>query len=601
MKKIILFLCLCIFAKADFYDYSKLSISENEFKELLKISQDKKLYKNQIWANLLHFSNAKSEIINDGFFYSKERNLKSEFEASLYNFFIKKDIFKGQKEELNQKDSALIFTNDNDNLHFRCKFPKRSDFIIKALDIKPKEELECSDLNNFIDYINPKSISIVFPAAYLNSPASMFGHTFLLVNTNYNSRLLSFAINWAADADEKTENMLAFSFKGLFGGYVGKYSLKPYYDMLKTYKDSENRDLYEYDLDFSAEESKDLLKHLWEIKDSEAEYLFLNKNCSYNILWLLENTRPNINLRDKFFLTVAPSNTIQKINEAKLIKTYHYRASKLNTILNQAKDLNFADIKDAKSISKGTIEPKNHSYKTLALANNLSQYYTSKGKLSIDEYKDISHKISSELSLAKEEKLREIPKKTSIILANYPAKIGVFYNKNYLLNFRPAMHDIFESDVGFTKGSGISFFDTWLEYDKKIKLKNIDFINLTSLSDFNYINHSLSYMLKIAYENNFNASLYTGFSKINEYFLASLLVGASYDKRFNINLKSIMQFSLNASKISFIYDKKFIKNKEDKISLKIYQQLIKNTALSLEYQKILKSSEEFKIGFSYYF
>lgn len=106
----------------------------------------------------------------------------------------------------------------------------------------------------------------------------------------------------------------------------------------------------------------------------------------------------------------------------------------------------------------------------------------------------------------------------------------------------------------------VSFFDTWLEYDKKIKLTN----------------HSLSYMLKIAYENNFNASLYTGFSKINEYFLVSLLAGASYDK-------------------------KFIKNKEDKISLKIYQQLIKNTALSFEYQKILKSSEEFKIGISYYF
>lgn len=147
----------------------------------------------------------------------------------------------------------MIFTNDNDNLHFHYKFLKRSDFFIKSLDIKPKEELECSDLNNFIDYISPKSISIVFPAAYLNSPAFMFGHTFLLVSTNYNSRLLSFAINWAADADEKTENMLAFSFKGLFGGYVSKYSFKPYYDMLKTYKDSENRDLYEYDLDFSAE------------------------------------------------------------------------------------------------------------------------------------------------------------------------------------------------------------------------------------------------------------------------------------------------------------------------------------------------------------
>ncbi|MBZ7977942.1 DUF4105 domain-containing protein [Campylobacter sp. RM12654] len=615
MKKFLFLLCFCIFAKAQDnellnLDFSKLSISKDEFLEIIQQANQKQVFNTIEWKNLLHFTNNKSEIINKEFFYSNQRNLKSEFELNLYMYFLKKEIYLGKKEELNQKDSAIAFSNDNDNLHFICKFPLRAKYIEKSLKLTKNQDLNCSDLNNFLEYISPKSISIVFPAAYLNSPASMFGHTFLLINSNYNSRLLSYAINYAADVDEKDENGLMFAFKGLFGGYIGKYSLKPYYDMLKTYKDSENRDLYEYDLKLNEEEVNRLILHLWEIKDSSSVYLFFDKNCSYNILWLLENANPDIKLRNKFIYSVIPSNTIQKINDINLISDYHYRASKLNTILNQAKDLSFDEINLAKNIALGKIEP-NYDYSILALANELSQYYASKNELSVDEYKKITHKISSNLSQSKIAKLPLKTPKESIIKANYPSKISFAYDtkKKALLSIRPALHDIYEDDLGFDKGIGIEFLSTTINYDKKSKLDELILLRLASLSDFNYINHKPSFLFKLAYDDVLddklaNVELLGGISFVNEYFLLSFLSGfRAYKDGLSFNNQIITSLSYKANKLSLSYHKNFYKHGllEDILSIKTHFKIYKNTAIFAEFQKYFYKNETFKIGINYYF
>ena len=83
----------------------------------------------------------------------------------------------------------------------------------------------------------------------------MFGHTFLRVNSSYNSKLLSYAINYAANADKKTENGFLFAIKGLFGGYYGKYNMLPYYEKLKQYRDTEQRDIWEYNLNLTKNET----------------------------------------------------------------------------------------------------------------------------------------------------------------------------------------------------------------------------------------------------------------------------------------------------------------------------------------------------------
>ncbi|MBZ7987418.1 Lnb N-terminal periplasmic domain-containing protein [Campylobacter canadensis] len=224
--------------------------------------------------------------------------------ATLFALYIKKDFYKNKKIKNINKQSALIFDYSNDNLHAICRFALRKEFLEKKLNLTNLLSLNCSDFNKLKDYLNINSASIVFASSYINSPASMFGHTFLLFNDASNNKLLSYAINFAADVDENKQNPFVFMYKGLFGGYLGKYSIRAYYDMIKSYKDNENRDLYEYDLKLTKTELERLLKHFWELKDSSSSYLFLSNNCSYNILWLLENAKKDLDLRKDFFISV---------------------------------------------------------------------------------------------------------------------------------------------------------------------------------------------------------------------------------------------------------------------------------------------------------
>jgi len=62
----------------------------------------------------------------------------------------------------------------------------------------------------------------------------------------HTSRLLSFAVNYAARTDET--NGFAYAIKGVFGFYPGYYSLLPYYVKVREYNDLERRDVWEYPL-----------------------------------------------------------------------------------------------------------------------------------------------------------------------------------------------------------------------------------------------------------------------------------------------------------------------------------------------------------------
>ena len=97
-----------------------------------------------------------------------------------------------------------------------------------------------------------KSISLIFPTAYISSPASMQGHTFLRLDKDINTPLIANAINYSARTNETFGAI--FAYKGLFGGYKGLYTMMPYYEKIGEYSDLELRDIWEYRLNFAQKE-----------------------------------------------------------------------------------------------------------------------------------------------------------------------------------------------------------------------------------------------------------------------------------------------------------------------------------------------------------
>ena len=257
-----------------------------------------------------------SEIDDARFFLAQNGNTKSELHATI---------------------DALLNESTFDDNSTACRFPARKAWLKEQLEGIEFPEVKCDEYDKILDRLDPKSATLVFPSAHINSPASMFGHTFLRINSAYDSKLLSYAINYAADADPSKENGVIFAIKGLIGGYFGKYSLLPYYDKLKEYRDAEQRDIWEYDLNLSEEEVLRMVRHIWELNETHSFYYLSTQNCSYNMLWFLEAARPELDLRSYFSFQVIPLETVHATKAEGVIKKHFYRPSKRTILLQYEK------------------------------------------------------------------------------------------------------------------------------------------------------------------------------------------------------------------------------------------------------------------------
>lgn len=220
-----------------------------------------------------------------------------------------------------------------------CRFPARSRWLAQHLTLPPAPT--CVDYDRWKDEVNGRHTVLVFAAAYLNSPSSMFGHTFLRFDPAdrvEKSPLFSHAINFGATT-ATNDNSFFYAYKGLFGGYPGFFAVMPYYEKLKEYGRIENRDLWEYELNLSAAETDRLLDHVWEMKDISFDYFFFDENCSYRLLELLEWARPSATLTANFKWRAIPIDTVRAVNNAGLVAEVHYRTSAATHLLASASTL----------------------------------------------------------------------------------------------------------------------------------------------------------------------------------------------------------------------------------------------------------------------
>lgn len=464
--------------------------------QLFALSQDEaiqkalklQLYSSKQWLDLLHFNGRKSEIDSADFFYAPNghRDPKAELIATIKAFYqevdsvvVPQDFIQKISKANTLLDSATTSLPKRsvlkEDYHALCRFPARFFYLNSILNFDSLPHLECDEFNTMRAYINPKSASLIFPSAHINSPASMFGHTFLLLNSSFDSRLLAFALNYQAAADPKVENAFIFTFKGLFGLYSGQYSLLPYYDKIKEYVDVENRDIWEFDLNLTQEEIAQMYRHIWELSDSTSAYYFFHRNCSYNILWLLEVARPNLRLRQQFAHQVNPPETLFVIQNAHLITKETYRPSKRSKLLAYEKKMRLQDVIKAKKVARGKLAPQaildnNHLsliQKQYILESSLemSEYWYMKSKLTNENYTSIIYESASARSKLGESEAPQIPQPRSPLYANQGLRISPMYvltqdSSGYTtqglgLDFRLTFHDISDNDIGYLKGAQI--------------------------------------------------------------------------------------------------------------------------------------------------
>jgi hypothetical protein len=353
-----------------------------------------------------------------------------------------------------------------------------------------------------IDRIGPKTATLVYPASHINSPASMFGHTLLSIETANRSKILAHAIDYAANTNETFGPLYAF--KGIFGLYHGYFNNLPYYAKIQQYNDFDQRDLWEYRLNFTEKEVRKMMYHIFELDFIYSDYYFFDENCSYNILFLLDVARPSLKITDRFYTKiptwVIPVDTIREIDRAGLVESVECRPSRVSTIRHIGGLLSTDAKKLARDIIRKTKEPEAILESNLTpdekaqvgdLVTEHIRYQYSKEDISKEEYSAFLIKtLQTRSKIDIPEASYRVPQPPRPDLGHSSARayagVGMTGNSLYQeIRLRPSYHTLLDPGDGYIEGGQIVFTDVVLRfYDekKRCELERWHLIDIISLT-----------------------------------------------------------------------------------------------------------------------
>ena len=456
--------------------------------EALATAQAKRVAESPRWRALLHLGPS----------WRGERSVVDD-----RAFFLAPQGATDPQAELTADLTALLTPPVPGETPFIDRFPARSRFLCEALGI-PRAALPvpraaaCEDaLTSFA----PRSATLVFASGYLGAPASMFGHTLLVVKGRYDSLALAQAINYAAATD--TNSGVVFAARGIFGGYQGFFSLLPYHRKIGEYADLDQRDLWEYDLALDADELRWLLLHVWELRGIGSDYYFFDENCSWRLLFLLDVARPGLALHARWRPWVIPVDSLRWILDAGLVTTRRHRPSRRTRVLAELEALEPAARTRTKALAEGTADPAaSTEARELEAAADLLQSRLAKGGVGLEDYRTRLLGITRARAQLPTLEPVPVPAPAPPEQGHASARVDVVAGQDHgrpfgALRMRPAFHDLTDPEAGYEPGTRIDFAQVELRTYAYVPLSlhRVDAVAIASLAPPDHLGWKPSYLL----------------------------------------------------------------------------------------------------------
>ena len=448
------------------------------------------LFDDPQWHALVHyrptlFGGVKSTIDSEEFFLAPDgkTNPAAELQAT-------RDLFMGTDTQK------------------QCLFPARYRFL-QDNHLIQKAFPDCPEYTQFRKDLNPAGLTLLYTDAYMNNPASLFGHTLMRIDIpEGRTQLVAHGVNYGAFVSPD-ENGILFAVLGLTGGYQGGFTVKPYYSVINTYNNIENRDIWEFHLNLTPTEQDRFVAHLWELGHTRTRYFFFTENCSYLLMETLDAVRPTARLADDFPAQTIPLDTLKAVAERPgLVDHVQYRPSRQKRI---AASYNRLDKRQKKALLTflqnetltNTLSPTEQAA-VLETAYEYTQYQWEAQTIPLDDYRRRSFRLLKER--------RALPTTQSTETITTPSPLTAHDAKRLLvaqgwerghsfqeISFRPAYHSLTEQPDGLLPGSEINFLNTTLRYytqRNKLVLQQLDIVNIYSVSPRTPLFHPISYQIK---------------------------------------------------------------------------------------------------------
>ena len=461
------------------------SLFAQQYKQSIDINE---ISQSDTWLKLLVYDNDKSFIKSKEFFFAENgaTNPHAELLATLQAF---------------TEPSRL----QDPNSHPQCKFAGRDIWLKSRLDLEAMgiAEQTCPAFNQFTQQQNISSVSMIFATGFLGNPASYYGHLLVKLNSEHNGQndLQNAAINFGADVPAN-ENMAIYVIKGITGGYDSAFTQQQYFLHAGNYGESELRDLWEYELDLSANDVQLLLGHIWELMDANYQYYFFNRNCAFHMGQLLELVLKS-KLTQSSRLWVTPQSVMQNLaasqyNGNPLIKSIKYHPSRQSRLYQRFNVLNDAQKQTVFELvhSPDKIGPEHLSNFTVVqqhqVADTLIDYYQFIRKAEQGDA-DVNNALYKQALLLRyrlpvgvpvtqfasdsRPHLGRKPSLTSFQFASVSG--GDSFGK---LQLRPAYYDALDAQQGHVRYSALSMGEVQLGFtNNKLFVKDLSLVKIESI------------------------------------------------------------------------------------------------------------------------
>jgi len=404
-----------------------------------------------------------------------------------------------------------------------CEFPARFKWLNRSLGNPWKVNFSrCEKYISFFSKLAARRASIIFSSYYLGNPNSAFGHTFIRLS-RYDDReeteMLDYGINYAAEA--RASNPFSYAIKGLFGGFVGRFTAMPYYYKIREYSDAEFRDLWSYELKLNIEQVLEMVDHVWELGKTHFDYFYFHENCSYHLLSVIEAVAPEYDLTSNYSLFTIPADTIRLLKEKNLVTEGKRRESTYSRLMRRSEGLSQESLNTAKNIALNSNEAKHvlknqdqeKSASILDVAIEAFDYYNSK-------------EILSEKAEAKQQKFALLSARAqnpvitqdndsdkqlhdSPALSHAPTRMsysGGYEKKHgseFRFEFRAALHDLLDPLQGSLKEGELEMAKFALNYKQKeygnsqLIVESLSLLNLKNYQEQNFWATPLSWEIEL--------------------------------------------------------------------------------------------------------
>lgn len=403
-------------------------------------------------------------------------------------------------------------------VQFLCTYPGRSFWLINKFNL-PTEEINfnhCTDMwkwsNRFLD----NDFNLAFASSDSSSPASMFGHTFLALHKKNGSYLNGYAVNYAANFGHQ-QNSIAYLAYGVAGGYPGIITVTPLHQKIKEYTYENQRDIFLFKLSLDSKQKQQIIFTLWERKKARFDYFFIDENCSYNILKIIQIVEPNIKTYSNLFNQIIPFETVRSVSNANLIKSTYVIYASEKKLKALAKNYSKSDQKLLNDLVTQKINYEDWRKKT----DKLNEYFAIRYVNWSIQRDTIARKYGRELRTKllhanlknKQDKsnrnfnsiqsynpvplLKAHPPNRASLIVNSSNK----FNHSMDFNLRWAYHDLLDPVSPSLKNASVEAFSgTFRLENNDLKLEELDLISVKSLPNYSLLFPQRSKNFKLSFD-----------------------------------------------------------------------------------------------------